>query len=262
MCSVVRFILFIVLTLRVEAQLVIKRPPHQCCRSDQLLLTPDKKCINRNVIENHQSVGGLPFFYSEEQSDPSFNCSKGLLTSTTISTFNQTDKEYCVQSSAKTEGLDLVLYCRPTVQIRKCCPNGKIVSRHQIGNCIDFNGTITLEANVEKFTNYYSSEEDWIVQENKPIDCEYDYNIYLPGKIFYEKYLNITNNMWNNIQDIFIQGYFVDHKFTVSQQHGLYVHRAAYKPIRESQEYCVDLTRYSNSSIDVCRSKSYSYYLA
>ena len=258
MRSVIVFRIYLILfTSRVEAQLIIKRP-HRCCRSDQLLLTPDRKCVNRNVIKNNRSIGDLPFSYiTEEQSDASFNCSKGHLESTTISNFNQSDKEHCVQSSASKEGVDVVLYCRPPTQIRKCCPRGKIVNRNQIDHCIEFNGTNTLEDNIEKFTNYYSSEEDWIVEENKPIYCEYDYNIYLPGNICCITFLTNYNtllriHLCNNTNERkCIQGYFVDHKFIVDQQHGLYVKRAAYKPIRESQEYCVDLTRYSNSSIDV-----------
>lgn len=70
-------------------------------------------------------------------------------------------------------------------------------------------------------------DDEWIsVQENALLHCDFDYNVYLPG-------------------------YYSDHRFKVNNERGLYVHKAVYKAIRESTNYCVDSTVYANGTKDV-----------
>lgn len=184
MYCLIRFIFIILLvSLRVEAKLLQTTNRPQCCHSDQLLLTSANKCINHNLNYSSNQDSDLPFSYAEEQqSDPTFNCTKDdKLANATVATFNQTNQQkYCVQSSADTEGLDIVLYCSSKNKIRKCCPAGQIVNRYQIGQCIDFNGT-SLESKIGNLTN--STSDDWIILEDQPVHCnDSDYNVYLPGE--------------------------------------------------------------------------------
>lgn len=79
----------------------------------------------------------------------------------------------------------------------------------------------------------------WTVNDDAPLPCEYDFNVYLAGR-------------------------FRDNGFTVSRERGLYDRAASYKEIRQSNNFCVtsNSTVYANGSIDliamICVPKNFS----
>jgi hypothetical protein len=209
-----------------------------CCDSHQLL-SEDQKCVDLAISNPLEELNN----YNSEiiaTEDPLFKCfqgSKRLYFTTTDKTlngsiidplFNQKILEgsYCVQPSTQM-GLNGVLFCRQPVQIRKCCPSGQLINRTSINQCIVNNREDTTQFPMtyhfldESTVNY--DEDDIIVRDNASLQCDFDYNVYIPG-------------------------YYIDHGFKVNNEFGLYVEKAAYTPIRHSKNYCVDNTVYANGT--------------
>lgn len=142
------------------------------------------------------------------------------------------EEGYCLRLSS--EDRALTFYCpvltskRPPGirRIRKCCPFGQLVDRKAIGRCIAVENS-TLKMQVERFTQTVPAESFTdlvVVEEDNPLHCDYDYNLYIPSL-------------------------YMDHKFVVrrndreedeSGRGRLYIPRAAYAAIRQSSEYCID----------------------
>jgi hypothetical protein len=125
-------------------------------------------------------------------------------------------------------GLTAVLFCRRPVQIRKCCPLGQLINRTSIDQCVVSNkdespSQLAVTHFLESTAAANYGADDIVVQDNASLQCDFDYNVYLPG-------------------------YFIDHGFKVSQELGLYVKKASYGPIRHSKNYCVDSTVYANGT--------------
>lgn len=201
-----------------------------CCHPDHLL-SEDQKCVALGAAEkevkdlNHNNVSKDPFFKCSNGSKLLNFTSATVLNGSIIEPlFNQTiqDGDFCIQPSTAT-GYYSVLFCRPLVQIKKCCPFGQFINRTSVKTCInnipDTSAKLPLAGIVAP-----GYDEEWIqVQENVSLHCEFDYNIYLPN-------------------------YYSDHRFTVTNERGLYIRKAAYAPIRQSKDYCIDSTIYKNGT--------------
>lgn len=223
-----------------------------CCDSHQLL-SEDQKCVGL-VLGSANPLEELTTYKSElvkDVKDPLFQCSvdgskllyftdsreiSSLKNGTIVEPIsNQTllKGDYCVQPSTQM-GLTAVLFCRrPAVQIRKCCPLGQLINRTSIDQCVGIGNkdeppsqqlpSVTHFLESTAATNNYGADDIVLVQDNASLQCDFDYNVYLPG-------------------------YFIDHGFKVSKELGLYVKKAAYGPIRHSKNYCVDSTVYANGN--------------
>ncbi|EFX89768.1 hypothetical protein DAPPUDRAFT_94697 [Daphnia pulex] len=225
-------------------------PFHSLCCDSHQLLSEDQKCVGL-VLGSANPLEELNTYTSELVMDPLFQCNVdagskllyfttgdiSLKNGTIVEPFsNQTllKGDYCVQPSTQM-GLTAVLFCRrPAVQIRKCCPLGQLINRTSIDQCVVGNkdeppSQLPVTHFVESTAaaaNY--GADDIVVQGNASLQCDFDYNIYLPG-------------------------YFIDHGFKVSQEWGLYVKKAAYGPIRHSKNYCVDSTVLANGTEGLLR---------
>jgi hypothetical protein len=195
-----------------------------CCDSHQLL-SEDQKCVGLEVFTSASNpLDELNNYKSEVVTkDTSFKCyedSKRKYFTTKDTEFNASIVEgsFCVHPST-VMGLNAVLFCHQSFQIRKCCPLGQLVNRTSIDKCVvDNKGEATqLQVThlIESTVNY--DDEEIRVQENASLQCDFDYNVYIPG-------------------------YYIDHGFKVSNEFGLFVKKAAYAPIRHSKNYCIDNT--------------------
>lgn len=187
-----------------------------CADPDQVMDAQKHTC--------HHLIGKLAD-HSTDEEPASFNCSNSFKSFLLPST-NQSNpqnwplnypkpNEFCFQPS--TDGGTIVLYCiHSSNRIRKCCPSGQSVNRTSIEQCIPHNSSLPIGL-LDSFIDHHDFQDDY------PLRCEYDYNIYLPS-------------------------YYMDHKFKVrmsvdgSNQQELFVPKAAYAAIRHSNEYCVDTT--------------------
>lgn len=226
----------------VIAEPTTRFPFHSLCCDSHQLLSEDKKCVGL-VLGSANPLEELNTYTSELVMDPLFQCtnvdgSKLLYFTTGEISQNGTIVEpfsnrtilkgdYCVQPSTQM-GLTAVLFCRRPVQIRKCCPLGQLINRTSIDQCVVSNkdespSQLAVTHFLESTAAANYGADDIVVQDNASLQCDFDYNVYLPG-------------------------YFIDHGFKVSQELGLYVKKASYGPIRHSKNYCVDSTVYANGT--------------
>lgn len=227
--------LFLVITHSVLTKQAEGFATHKlCCDPYQLLLSAEQKCVELTLSDTSQDVLES---YEVDWKDPIFDCpddskrfhfttTQLLIGSIKEPLFNQTisQDDYCIQPSTQF-GLHAILFCRQPIEIRKCCPFGQFVNRSSVTQCIT-NDERSAEFPLTRFVDPNYDEDSILVHENSSLHCDFDYNIYLPG-------------------------YYNDHRFQVSNELGLYVRKAAYGPIRQSKDYCVDSTIYANGTEDV-----------
>ena len=186
------FILFFLLVKQLAMAEPMLTVNITCCDSDQLL-SEDQKCVGLVFSATNQDESAV---YKEISKDPLFQCEDGSkrLHFSTENLFNGSiiepiynstvlEKDYCIHPSTQI-GWNSVLFCRRPVQIRKCCPLGKIVNRTAVDKCVDVNE----ESRNLSITNIVdSSYDDWILVQNNVslLHCDYDYNVYLPGEYIF-----------------------------------------------------------------------------
>lgn len=208
-----------------------------CCEPDQLL-SENQKCvglvysapISQDDIGVYKEISREPLFTCEEGSKRVHFRTEHVLNGSIIEPliYNQTvvKENYCLHPSTQI-GINAILFCRRPIQINKCCPLGQVVNRTAVHKCVAANETSPNLPVAHIVDQGY--DEDWVlVQDNVSLRCDYDYNIYIPG-------------------------YYSDHRFKVTNDRGLYVRKAAYAPIRQSKDYCIDSTVYANGTENVTK---------
>ena len=181
----------------------------RCCRDDQQLDIDRNQCID--YLGTTLSTYAEEVNDSKEANEPLITCLNGSqwLTTNDTNQLMQNDDNYCSQEAAEDGAADLIFYCkRPTI-VRKCCPLGMSMNRTLIGQCVP-NADGSAFFNVTK----YIDTDVYEIQANSSIQCEYDFNVYLPKM-------------------------FVDNGFKVNGSR-LVVKAAMYEVLRQTDYYCID----------------------
>ena len=181
----------------------------RCCRDDQQLDIDRNQCID--YLGTTLSTYAEEINDSKEANEPLITCLNGSqwLTTNDTNQLMQNDDDYCSQEAAEDGAADLIFYCkRPTI-VRKCCPLGMSMNRTLIGQCVP-NADGSAFFNVTK----YIDTDVYEIQANSSIQCEYDFNVYLPKM-------------------------FVDNGFKVNGSR-LVVKAAMYEVLRQTDYYCID----------------------
>ena len=191
----------------------------RCCRGNQVLDVEIQKCVdNPAVFKTYQEESG--------QNNPILQCSNGWETFKMENVTNSSaiveprfkqilkDDTFCVNSVDEESNEIVIAFCRfPVLQLKKCCPDGQSVNRTSIGDCVPND---RRQFNFSKIV----TPAGWPFEtvDNSSIQCEFDYNIYVPK--------------------MFVDNWFAVNAFVDGGK--LQVKKSMYKVLSTATNYCVD----------------------